>query len=220
MNLVNFRGTFLVSPFLLGFALSCTPPPPPWDGSLDSDISVPTDNGPCTNDGSATSPVVELGTGQFDWEPYGSCAPVTELIYGAQGGFHVWGRVRIHGISPDIDLSFRAIRLRDGREMHSPTVVRRWNENGAPRGLTDRGNGIFQTEPELVILSLDCARNLVGELLQIDAMVRERGSGREHFVRSIVRVIDEIPSPPQCVALPDSGALGSDVLSDATESRD
>ncbi len=206
---MNFRGTFLVSS-VLSFALSCISGPRDPDGGID--VLVRVDGVGCTNDGSALDPTVQLGTGQFDWESYASCAPTSELIYGAQGGFHVWGRVRIQGFAPDIDLSFRAVRVRDGRVLHTPTAVRRWNDNGAPRGLFDRGAGIYQTDPELVILSLDCARNLVGELLQIDALVRERVSGREHFVRSIVRITDEIPSPPQCVPLPDAGLrdVGSD----------
>ncbi len=213
LGLVNLRALTFVS-LTLVFASSCVNSTPRDDGP-DGDATVVADGDECLTDGRAQDPAVLLGTGQFEFLPYGQCQPVSELVYGAQGGFHVWGRVRVQGITPDIDLSFRAVRLRDGRELHTPTIVRRWNENGQPRGLSDQGGGVFQTDPELVILALDCARNLVGDLLQIDAIVRERATQREHFVRSIVRVIDEIPSPPQCVMLPDAGA--DSASADATD---
>ncbi|MBL8682894.1 MAG: hypothetical protein JNK05_27255 [Myxococcales bacterium] len=147
---------------------------------------------------------VEFGTGQLDWEAIDARSPTIELVYGAQGGFHVWGRARIAGAEPDVDISFRATRDRDGRELHTPSPARRRIENGVRYGLYPSADGRLETQAELVILSLDCARNLVGELLTVELFVRERATGRTGSIRRTLRVVDEIPSPTGCVSLPDA----------------
>lgn len=39
--------------------------------------------------------VVEVGTGEFDFQELAAGAPVT-LVHGAQGGYHVWTAIRVH----------------------------------------------------------------------------------------------------------------------------
>jgi len=161
----------------------CAPPPPPPIDASDS--------------------TVELGTGQLDWESIDRSNPTIELVYGAQGGFHVWGRARFSTFEPDVDVSFRATRVSDGRELHSPSPARRRIENGVRYGIYLAPDGRLETDAELVILSLDCARNLVGDQLTVEVTVRERRTGRTGSARQTMRVVDEIPSPAGCVSLPD-----------------
>lgn len=177
----------------------CTMPPPPRDGGDDPD---------------AAASLAELGTGQLDWETLAGPDPTVELIYGAQGGFHVWGRARFR-LEPDVDVSFRAVRVSDGQELHRPTPVRRWIEDGVRYGIVPLQDGRFQTDAELVIVSLDCARDLVGQQLRIDVFVRERRTGRVETAQRTVRVIDEIPSPPGCLSERD-GTRSDAALTDAS----
>jgi hypothetical protein len=106
-----------------------------------------------------------------------------------------------------VDISFRALRESDGAELHRPTPVRRWIEGGVRYGLLPLPDGRLQTDAELVILSLDCARNLVGQRLSVAVTVRDRASGAQTTVQRSLRVIDEIPSPTSCVAVPDGGGV-------------
>jgi hypothetical protein len=187
---VNRSARAIVSFWMSGMLAGCSPVQPGADGG---------DAGP--------GPQVELGSGQLEWEPHPSADPTTELVYGAQGGFHVWGRARFRASAPDVDISFRAVRESDGAELHRPTPVRRWIEGGVRYGLLPLPDGRLQTDAELVILSLDCARNLVGQRLSVEVTVRDRASGAQTTVQRSLRVIDEIPSPTSCVSVGDGGGL-------------
>jgi hypothetical protein len=161
----------------------------PRDGGLDA---RPQDDG---TDLTLAGVTVELGTGQTDWEDLPATNARDELIYGAQGGYHVWGRARFHGFAPDVDVFFQAVRLSDGATLHMPQPARRWIADGVRRGLEDEGGGTFSTDAELVILSIACAREVVGQQLQVRVFVRERASGRVASDSRVVTVVDEVPSP-------------------------
>jgi hypothetical protein len=178
--------------------------------------ACPAPTGADVPDGDASAePLVELGSGQLEWESLESQDPTLELVFGAQGGFHVWGRARTRSFEPDLEVSFRAVRESDGLELHRPSPVRRWIADGVRYGLYPMPDGRFQTDAELVILSLDCARNLVGQRLTLELTVRERRTGRSASTRRSLRVVDEIPSPSTCVSLPDgSSAAPMDAAAD------
>ncbi|MFO0556721.1 MAG: hypothetical protein U0269_01760 [Polyangiales bacterium] len=169
--------------------------------------------------GDAGSTVVELGTGQLEWEPLAASDPTVELIYGAQGGFHVWGRARFSTFQPDVDVSFRAVRASDGQELHHPSPIRRYIEGDLRYGLAPTADGRLETMAELVILTLDCPRDLVGQQLLLELTVRERATGRSASTQRSVRVIDEIPSPPGCLSERD-GTRGDGGLTDASNGLD
>lgn len=193
------------SALLIGaLAWGCAPPPPVADGGD-------------TGDGGAG--IVELGTGQLEWETLPAADPTVELIYGAQGGFHVWGRGRFSTFQPDVDVSFRAVRESDGQELHHPSPIRRFIEGDTRYGLAPTADGRLETMAELVILTLDCPRDLVGQRLRIELTVRERATGRSATTQRFVRVIDEIPSPPGCLSERD-GTRSDAALNDATASVD
>jgi hypothetical protein len=72
---------------------------------------------------------------------------------------------------------------------------------------------------ELVILTLDCPRDLVGQRLTLELTVRERATGRSASTQRSVRVIDEIPSPPGCLS-ERNGARNDGGLTDASNALD
>lgn len=141
---------------------------------------------------------VEIGTGQTDWEDLASTDPHAELIYGSQGGFHIWGRARFHGLNPDVMVSFSVQRLDDGAVLHAPMPVRRWIEGGVRRGLLDLGGGDFATDAELVYLNIQCTRELVGRQILWQVRVEERNTGRFSTAQRIVTVVDDLPTPVAC----------------------
>jgi hypothetical protein len=54
-------------------------------------------------------PILEVGTGTFRFEPLADGAPLP-LIYGAQGGWHVWVAIRVHGVA-DASGSFEVVHF-------------------------------------------------------------------------------------------------------------
>lgn len=164
-------------------ATACAAPARP-DGGANSD-----------EDSGVPNVSVRLGTGQTEYEELPPSGGRVELIYGAQGGYHLWGRARFRGFSPDVDVSFQATLTDTGQVLHMPQPARRWIADGIRRGLIDLGNGEFVTDAELVILNISCGRDLVGRSVHLQVFVRERASGRTATAARTVTVIDEVPSP-------------------------
>ncbi len=177
----------------------------------------PVDDGGATD---ASAGLAELGTGQLEWEPLSATDPAVELIYGAQGGFHVWGRARFRTFAPDVDISFRAVRESDRQELHRPNPIRRWIDSDVRYGLLPTSDGRYQTDAELVILTLDCARDLVGQRLMLTVTVRERSTGRTATDTRSVRVIDELPSPTGCLSQRDGTLNDGGIAADGSATRD
>lgn len=180
---MNLRALLLVPCIALA---ACTSPPGS-DGGLDAP-----DAG---EDAPLPGATVELGSGQNDWEDVASSGGRTELVHGAQGGYHIWGRARFHGFHPDVDISFQVQRTDDGVVLHSPQWVRRFIENGRRFGLLDLGGGTFATDAELVILNIQCGSEVLGRQIRWQVFVRERTSGRVATQSAVVTVVDETPSP-------------------------
>src|SRR4051812_36266214 len=102
---------------LLGSLMSaCPPPPPPADVVLGDAVGDPV----------VSTASVRVGTGQSDYEDIPATDGRLELIYGAQGGYHVWGRARFLGLAPDVALSFTVTRLGDGQMLARYITSRRW----------------------------------------------------------------------------------------------
>lgn len=160
---------------------------------LDADGALP--DVPGDGDGSAGGAQVELATGQSEVERLSATDPAMELVYGAQGGYHIWGRAIFRGLAPDVDVWFEAVELQSGRVLHMPAPGRRWIEGGVRRGLRIEPDGSYATEPDLVILSILCTAEALGHRLRVTAHVRERATMREFSSARDVRVVDEVPSP-------------------------
>ncbi len=190
---------FVHCPAAIALAIACCLATASCDGDSNRDVLDAID---ATNDGldSGVSGVaIELGTGQSSWEDFPRIGAQLELIYGVQGGYHVWGRMRVRGFEPDVDVNYSAVDLTTGRTLRTPSIwSRRRFESNTSFGLAPIGGGVFETDAELVILSIDCAAEVLGHQLQVRVLVRERSSQR---IASDVRtgtVIDEV-NPTACV---------------------
>ncbi len=108
---------------------------------------------PCENASQEVATCV-LGTGSVLYT-YVSDGDDIDIIQGAQGGFHVWGSVRVTGLNPgtfrDVAASdnptiqFQVTEL-DGTELSAAGVVR--------RGLKVRSDGAVELVGEAVVLAI------------------------------------------------------------------
>lgn len=194
---VNRRTALGISALLF----ACGPPRNgPDEGALDASIDgPPRGDGPVLTGDTGAEPTVEFATGQSDVERLSPSDPTVELVYGAQGGYHVWGRARFTGLPPDVDVWFEALELPGLRALHTPAPGRRWIDAGVRRGLRVEPDGAFVTDPDLVVLNITCTAEVLGRMLRVVVHVRDRGSLREYTATRDVRVVDMDPSPA-CVA--------------------
>ncbi len=188
---MNQRWWSIVSAAACFWATACGDPPPGIDGSIDARDASEDDSG---------TPGVEvtLGTGQTDWEDVPRVGGELELVYGAQGGYHVWGRARFRGFAPDVDVGFIATDLATGRVVHEQTWARRRVENNVSYGLQPVGMGAYATDAELVVLAIQCSNEVFDHPLQVRAFVRERASGRIATDARTATVVDRT-NPTACV---------------------
>jgi len=149
------------------------------------------------------SAFVKFGTGQNDWEEVPSNGSSVELIYGAQGGYHVWGRAEFSGLMPDVDVGYTAVRTEDNTVLYDQPPRHRWIENGLNRGLVEIRPGVYSnTDPDLLILRIQCANEIVGKQLRILLSIRERASGRTVSILRVVQVVD-LENPQSCAPIRD-----------------
>jgi len=93
---------------------------------------------------------VELGTGAERWEPLPRDGGELTLVHGPQGGWHVFGRVRLHGVAPDVYLTFTLTPVGGGAPVNLANETVRRQER---RGLTLVGEVYESAWSELVILA-------------------------------------------------------------------
>ncbi len=135
------------------------------DATVHGDATYPTEAG---------DPTVVLGTGQENWEDIPPSGLV-QLIHGPQGGYHVFGRVRLRNFTPDVYVSFRVTPEDGGALINSEEPVHRVDR----RGLVQVGDGYESSAPELVILTqIDEPAQVVGQRFILQATVRENVTRR------------------------------------------
>ncbi len=93
---------------------------------------------------------IELGTGRFAFEPLPRVGGRAELVMGPQGGWHIYGRVRLRGISPDVYLTFSLVPEDGGAPVNLANETVRRQER---RGLIATGDFYETSAGELVILA-------------------------------------------------------------------
>ncbi len=93
---------------------------------------------------------VELGTGAERWEPLPRDGGELTLVHGPQGGWHVFGRVRLRGVTPDVYLTFTLTPVGGGAPVNLANETVRRQER---RGLTLVGEVYESAWSELVILA-------------------------------------------------------------------
>lgn len=186
-----------VALLLLGALLSAGAclPPPPGDGGLDAGAEASTGDGGALRNGTVT-----LGTGQLGWEDVSLADGRLELIYGAQGGYHVWGRMRLRSATPpDVMLSWQVVRLSDGAMVHTTREVRRWVMDGTTYGIHPAGAGLWETDAELVILGIRCSSEVLGQRVRVSVFVRENSPGGAVYAEDRDATIMDEVNPVACV---------------------
>ena len=93
---------------------------------------------------------VELGTGADRWEGLPREGGRLTLIHGPQGGWHVFGRVRLRGVAPDVYLTFTLTPEAGGAPVNLANETVRRQER---RGLVLVGDVYESAWSELVILA-------------------------------------------------------------------
>lgn len=138
---------------------------------------------------------IELGTGQDGFEDLPRSGGRVELVHGPQGGWHVYGRVRLRGVAPDVYLTFSLVPEAGGAPVNLANETVRRQER---RGLTLVGDAYESSYGELVILA-DGVRppDVVGRRFRFgvrverpDAIMTRAPVGADERV---VTVIDEVP---------------------------
>lgn len=138
---------------------------------------------------------VELGTGRFAFEALPRAGGRSELVMGPQGGWHIYGRVRLRGIAPDVYLTFSLIPEAGGAPVNLANETVRRQER---RGLVASGDAFESSAGELVILA-DGVRppDVVGRRFRFGVRVeRPDPSVVRVLVGSderLVTVVDEAP---------------------------
>ncbi len=134
-------------------------------GGSPPDATVPLDAGAVS---------VTLGTGQEYWEDIPPSGVMT-LIHGPQGGYHVYGRVRLMGFAPDVTVTFTVTPDDGGAVINAPQPLHQVDH----RGLIQVGNDYESAAPNLVILTqIHSPAEVVGMHFTLAVTVVETGTER------------------------------------------
>ncbi len=166
--------------------LGCAPSPPAA-GAVDAAA----DASPDVTPEAGTGPHVELATGGRAWQAIPSDGSGrAEVVFGPQGGYHVFGRVRMQGLAPDVSLLFR-VTSPDGTRVLTDDRDR--IRRVAGRGLLQAADGAFEsTSGELVILQIRSPMEVVGQRWRMEVRVMPADqSATVTDVREITIVDDE-----------------------------
>lgn len=147
------------------------------------------------SDGPNADPTFELGTGQLGWEtlpPFGGRA---ELIHGPQGGYHIFGRVRYTGLSPDVRVWFRVTPVEGGAPLNDPTDrIRLYYDVNTmtSRGLLRTAAGWESSNALLVILvNIQGPAGVVGRRFRFEAFAQAAGSDAIATTEREITIVDK-----------------------------
>lgn len=166
--------------------------PRPPDAAVDASS---TPDASASIDATCGGPLVTLGTGQDAWQDIPCAGARVELVMGPQGGWHVYGRVRLRGVAPDVYLTFALTPEAGGAPVNLANETVRRIER---RGLILVGDAYESSAGELVILAEGVRPpDVVGRRFRLavrverpdPAMVRVPVGGDER----LVTVVDERP---------------------------
>lgn len=138
---------------------------------------------------------VELGSGQDRFEDLPRSGGRAELVHGPQGGWHIYGRVRLRGIPPDVYLTFALSPAAGGAPVNfaNDTVRRQLG-----RGLVQVGDAYESSYGELVILA-DGVRppDVVGRSFRFSVRVERPDATMPRTLvgtdERVLTVVDEVP---------------------------
>lgn len=137
-------------------------------------------------------PSVELATGGRTWQDLprdGSGR--AEVVFGPQGGYHIFGRVRFQGIEPNVTLRFRVTSLDGTRVLTDDRDVIRRTLN---RGLLALGGGVYEsTSGELVILQIRGPMDVVGQRWRMEVQVTPADQSPPLTTECSFTIVDDEP---------------------------
>jgi hypothetical protein len=140
----------------------------------------------------ASARVVELATGARTWQelPRDGTGRA-EVVLGPQGGYHVFGRVRLHGLAPDVTLRFRVTSADGARIL---TDDRDTIRRVTGRGLLAVGDGAFEsTSGELVILQIRSPAEVVGQRWRMEVQVMPADQSAPVTAECAFTIVDDEP---------------------------
>lgn len=159
---------------------------------VDAAGGAPVDAAP---EASCDTAAITLGSGQDVWQELPCVGARVELVMGPQGGWHVYGRVRMRGVAPDVFLTFSLTPEAGGAPVNlANETVRRMER----RGLIRVGDTYESSAGELVILA-DGVRppDVVGRRFRFGVRVERPDPQRLRVLvggdERLVTVVDERP---------------------------
>lgn len=148
----------------------------------------------------AAAPSIELGSGQDGWQHLPATGGRTEIVFGPQGGYHIFGRARLRGFSPGlrgsaatsgVNLRFEVTPAEGGPALTDPGGVNRWEQTGLVRLSEGEYESAFA---ELVILTaIRGPLEVVGRSFRLEVIARENATGRTASASREVVIVDEHP---------------------------
>lgn len=152
------------APIALLTLLGCAPPTPApvTDAASAPGVDAAREAG--------AAPAVELATGPRAWQPLpGDGSGRAEVVFGPQGGYHIFGRVRMEGLAPDVTLLFR-VTSPDGTRVLTDDRDRIRRVVG--RGLLRAPDGAYEsTSGELVILQVRSPMEVTNQRWRMEVRV-------------------------------------------------
>lgn len=137
---------------------------------------TPSDASFTTDDAGYTLIPFELGTGATQWEDIPAQGAHVPLIMGPQGGYHVLGRVRFSGFSPDVNVRFRVECTSSGTVFNDVSDVLRRRER---QGLINTGTYWESSSSELVIFTqIRSPADAAGHAVRWEVTLEEAATGR------------------------------------------
>jgi hypothetical protein len=167
----------------LASSVACSGETNPVNAPRDASSEVAVDAAPGVS--------VELGSGGPAWQSLptdgsGQC----EIVHGPQGGYHIFGRARIHGLPPDVYVTYRVLTA-DGARLLTDDRDRLRRMVG--RGLLQTSAGLESTSGELVILMVQGPAEVVGQRFRFEVRVQDaNGTAMTSDVREVT-IVDNVP---------------------------
>lgn len=138
------------------------------------------------------APSVELATGARAWhELPADGSGRAEVVFGPQGGYHIFGRVRIRGIEPNVTLRFRVTSPDGARVL---TDDRDTIRRVLGRGLAAADGGVYEsTSGELVILQIRDPMDVVGRPWRMQVQVAPADQSAPVTAERPLTLVDDEP---------------------------
>lgn len=131
----------------------------------------------------------ELGTGQLSWEDLTTDGTHVELIHGPQGGYHVFGRVRFTGLSPQVGITFEVTPVEGGAPVNDPTDRIVLAEG---RGLLPVGQAWETSNAQLVVLTtIHDPSPVVGRRFRFSVTVTSTATGESARDTRVITIVDK-----------------------------